>query len=119
MSSSPAASRRLSLDAPVPRAAGVELVAVVADSRVENDRLLTLTRVPVLVTLALVVAVLAAAADSTGGALVLATRAAVIGVAAVVYAATESLVTPTLVYPTFAVLSSVLYVATVAGAFGG
>lgn len=93
-------------------------LAVAADGRVDDDRLHALTRLPVLAALTLVAVVVAAAADSAGGALVLVTRAAVIGVAAAAYDATDSLAAPMLVYATYAAVSSVLYAATIAAAFG-
>lgn len=94
-------------------------VAAAADRRTENDRLRALARLPVLAALVLAVLVLTAAVDSPGGALVVATRTAVIGVAAAAFDATDSLIVPALVYATFAAVSSVLYVSTLAAAFGG
>lgn len=91
--------------------------AVVADDR-DGPPPSTLTRLPMLAAFALAALVLAAAADGPGGALVTLTRAAVIGVAAAVYDATDSLVAPAFVYTAFAAVSSVLYVATLAAAFG-
>ena len=94
-------------------------VAVAANRRVDDDRLHALARLPVLAALALAVLVVAVAADSPGGVLVVVTRAAVIGVAALAYDAADSLLAPGAVYATFAVVSSVLYVATLAAVFGG
>lgn len=94
-------------------------VVVAAERRVDDDRLRTLATLPLLAAVALVVLVLAAAADSPGGAVVALTRAAVIGVAAYAYDATDSLLVPALAYAAFAVVSRVLYAATIAAAFGG
>lgn len=94
-------------------------VAVAADRRVDDDRLHALSRLPVLAAVALAALVVAVAADSLGGAVVVVTRAAVIGVAAVAFDAADSLLAPGIVYAAFGVVSSVLYAATVAAAFGG
>lgn len=77
-----------------------------------------LTWLPVVLALGLAAAVLVPDVGSPGGVLVVATRTAVIGVAAAAYDATESLAVPALVYAAFAAVSSVLYVATLAAAFG-
>jgi len=77
-----------------------------------------LTWLPVLLALGLVAAVLVPDVDSPGGVLVTVTRTAVIGVAAAAYDASESLAVPAFVYAAFAAVSSVLYVATLAAAFG-
>lgn len=92
-------------------------VVVAASERVDGLAGV-LTWLPVLVAFALVVGVLAPDAGFPGGAVVMLTRTAVIGVAAYAYSATESLVVPALVYATFAAVSSVLYVSTLTAAFG-
>lgn len=86
-------------------------VAVYADERSDDDRVRALALLPVLVTLALAALVLTLAAETPRGALVVMTRVAVVGVAAYVYDRTASLLSPTLVYATFAVVSAVLYAA--------
>ena len=93
-------------------------VAVYADERVDDSRVHALARLPVLATLAFAVVVLTVAADSPTGALVMTTRVAVVGVAAYAYDGTESMVAPTLVYATFAIVSTVLYSSAVAAALG-
>lgn len=79
----------------------------------------TLSTLPVLAALALATVVLAADTGSLSGALVVLTRAGVIGVAAYAYEATESLAVPVVVYTAYAGVASVLYVASLAAAFGG
>ncbi|WP_435118443.1 hypothetical protein [Halolamina sp. C58] len=91
-------------------------VGVYADERDGSPGVLPW--LPVLLGLGLVAAVLVPDVGSPGGVLVVATRTAVIGVAAAAYDATESLAVPALVYAAFAAVSSVLYVATLAAAFG-
>jgi hypothetical protein len=93
-------------------------VAVYADERSDDDRVRALALLPVLATLTLAVLVLAVEAGSPSGALVVMTRAVVVGVAAYVYDGTESLLSPTLVYATFAIVSTVLHSAAVAAALG-
>lgn len=93
-------------------------VAVCADERTDDGRVRVLTLLPALATLALAALVLTVAAEFPGGALVVMTRAAVVGVAAYAYDRTESTVTPTLVYATFAIVSTVLYSSAVAAVLG-
>ena len=82
--------------------------AVYTDERTDNDRVRTVTLLSVLATLALAVLVLAVEANSPGGTSLVVTRVSVVGVAVHSYDGTESLVTPILVYTTFAVVSTVL-----------
>ena len=93
-------------------------VAVYGDKRASDRRLAAVARLALLVTLALAVLVLAAAIDSPYDVLLTVTRAAVLGVAAYSYHRTRSLVAPTVVYASFAVVSSVLYVAAVTATLG-
>lgn len=92
--------------------------AVYADERSDDGRVRTLALLPVLATLALALLVLTLAAESPSGALVVMTRVAVVGVAAYAYDGTESLLSPTLVYTTFAIVSTVLSAATVVAVLG-
>ena len=82
--------------------------AVYTDERTDDNRVHALALLSVLATLALAAFVLAVETDSPGGAPILMTRVAVVGVAAYTYDRTESLVTPILVYATVAVVSTVL-----------
>ena len=93
-------------------------VAVYADEWIDDDRVRALALLPVLATLALAALHLAVETESPSGALVAITRAAVGGVAAYAYDRTESLVTPTLVYATFAIVSTVLYASAVGAVLG-
>lgn len=93
-------------------------VAVYADERVDDSLVRALSRAPAAAALALATFVLAVEAGSSYGAVVAVTRAATVGVAAVAYDGTESLVAPALVYATFAAVSTVLYSATVAAVLG-
>lgn len=93
-------------------------VAVYATERGDDGRLHELAMLPVLATLVLTVFVLTIAAGSPTGVLVLVARASVVGVAAYAYNRTESIVSPALVYATYAVVSSVFYSATVAAVLG-
>lgn len=93
-------------------------VAVYADERVDDSRMRTLALLPALAVLTLAAVVLTVEAESPGGALVILTRIAVVGVAAYTYDRTESVVTPTLVYATFATVSTVSYSAAVTAVLG-
>lgn len=92
-------------------------VVVAARERVDG-RAGALRWLPVMITLALAGVVLASDVGFPGGAVVMLTQTAVIGVAAYAYSASESLAVPAVVYATFAVVSSVLYVASLTAAFG-
>lgn len=93
-------------------------VAVYGGERTDERRVRALWLLPVLAALALVALVLAPDVDSLNGALVMTTRVAVIGVAAYAYDDTESMIAPTLVYATFAAVSTVLHSSAVAAVFG-
>jgi hypothetical protein len=93
-------------------------VAVSAEERSVDGRVRTLATLPVLAVLALAAVVLATAAGSLGGAFLVATRTAVVGVAAATYERTASLVAPTLVYATVAVVSTVLHAAAMTAVLG-
>ena len=93
-------------------------VAVYADEQINDSRMRTLALLPALATLTLAAVVLTVGAESPGGALVMMTRIAVVGVAAYTYDRTESIVTPTLVYATFAIVSTVFYSSTVTAVLG-
>ena len=93
-------------------------VAVYADERTDDGRVHALALLPALATLALAALVLAVEADLPDGAPVLMIRTAVVGVAAYAYDRSESMATPTLVYLTFAVVSTVLHSAAVVAVLG-
>jgi hypothetical protein len=71
---------------------------------------------PVVVALALVALGLVAAVESPMGAVAVAPRIAVVGIAAYAYDRTESMVAPTLAYATFALVSAVLHSAAIGAA---
>lgn len=73
---------------------------------------------PVVAVVLLTGFVLASGMDAPVDLLQVAIRVSVVGVAAYTVAKTESLVTPTLVYATFAVLVTVLHASALAGFFG-
>lgn len=93
-------------------------VAVYAVERTSDARVHALALVPVVATLALAGLVLALEADSPAGVLLVLTRAAVVGVAAYAFDRTASLVTPTFVYATFALVTTVLSSAALAVVVG-
>lgn len=93
-------------------------VAVYATKRVDDGRMHKLAMLPAMVTLGLTVLVLSSEVGSPAGALVMVARVTVVGVAAYAYNRTESIVSPALVYATYAVVSTVLYSAAVAAALG-
>lgn len=93
-------------------------VAVYGNEWARTQRANALAKLPLLASVALAVLVLAAVVASPGGAVVTATRTAVLAVAAYSYQRTASLAAPTLVYAAFAVVSSVLYAAAVTATLG-
>ncbi|SFK76362.1 hypothetical protein SAMN04487950_0972 [Halogranum rubrum] len=93
-------------------------IVVYADERSDASRMHGLGLLATLATLVLAVFVLMTEAGSPEGGLVVLTRAAVVGLAAYTYDRTESLVSPTLVYATYAIVSTVFYSAVVAAVLG-
>lgn len=93
-------------------------LVVYANERSDDSRVRALAMLPMIATLALAGFVLTAEATSPEGLLVVVTRAAVVGVAAYAYDRTASIVTPTLVYATFAIVSAFFYSAAVAAVLG-
>ena len=93
-------------------------IAVYGNERSDDNRVRALALLPALATLALIGLILTVEAESPGGALVVITRTAVVGLAAYVYDRTESMVTPTLVYAMFAIVSTVFYSSAVAAVLG-
>jgi hypothetical protein len=83
-------------------------IAVYARERVEESLVSAIAMVPLLTVTALAVLVLTTELDSLLEVVSLTTSVAVIGLAAYVFDRTDSLLSPTLVYATFAIVSSVL-----------
>lgn len=87
-------------------------VAVYVTDGVDDDRVRSMAAVPVALALALVAITLAGAVDRPIELLPVASRVALVGVAAYAYDGTESLLTPALVYAAFAVITVVFRDAT-------
>lgn len=93
-------------------------IAVYADERVTDHRVRILAMLPVAAAVGLVVLVLATTVDTPEAALVVLTRVGVVGVAAYAYDRTVSIVTPALIYATFAIVSTLLHSASIAAIVG-
>lgn len=91
-------------------------VTVYAKGRTGDGRIRALAMLPVVAAVALTALVLATAVESPMGAVAVAPRIAVVGIAAYAYDRTESMVAPTLAYATFALVSAVLHSAAIGAA---
>lgn len=91
-------------------------ISVSAKGRTGTGRTDMLANLPVVAALALTALVLVTAVESPAGAVAVAPRIAVVGIAAYAYDRTESLATPTLTYATLALVSTVLHSATMGAA---